>query len=142
MLECASLLIETPYSRETVWLLQPRPIDGVPERLDRSVVYIERNRERMAVLAAVGYRITRWITEARRSPVDHLGDERERRDGACADTGREQQIREVSGSGLAGGGQRTAQPSKHDVREADIVMRRHRQMRLRRESELGLRTIA
>ena len=67
---------------------------------DRLVVDLERNREGMAVLAAMGQREARGIAEAVGRAVHDLGDHRERADRARADAGREQQIGEVDRAAL------------------------------------------
>ncbi len=111
------------------------------QHADRLVVDAERHRKRVPVLAAMGKREAGWIGEAAGRAVDHLGDHCQRLHRALADARDEQQLGEILGRAVGGGGERAVQAAKHDVAGADVVMRRHDEMRQQRLVRGGRRRL-
>src|ERR1700730_4572622 len=95
VLQPSRLLIKLPQRKQRVRLIELRLVDRATEHVDGLVVDLERDRERMTVLAAVGEGKTRRIAKSARRAVYDFGDQGERPHRAGADAGREQQIRKI-----------------------------------------------
>ena len=83
----------------------------------------------MPVLAAVGERESPGIGEPAGGAVHDLGHHGQRTHGPRAHSGRQQQFGKILRSTVGRGGQIAVQPSRDDVFGANIVVRRHYEMR-------------
>src|ERR1700710_681818 len=79
-------------------------LDGTLQYPNGLVIDTRRNGERMSILATMGEGIASRITEAARSAMHDLGDERQRLHGAGANLGCQQQFSKVFRAVLRGGG--------------------------------------
>ncbi len=83
----------------------------------------------MPVLPAMRKRESRGISEAAGRPVHDLRHHGERADRAGAYARHEEEIGKIFGAALRCGGKRPMQPTENDVLGADVVMRRHGEVR-------------
>ena len=125
LLDAAGEGVEPGHAVELVGVSHLGRVEGLPEHRDGLVVDLQRHRERMAVLAAVREREAGRIVEARRRAVHHLGDERQRLQRARTELLEQQERGEVAQLALVREGEHGAEPSRLDVRGADVVPRRH-----------------
>jgi hypothetical protein len=107
---------------------EPGVLHRAPQHAERLVVDVEGHRERVAVLAAVRVGEPGGVLEPRRCAVHHLGHERERLHGARADSGHEQQLREIDRPAIGRGGERSRQALQQHVGDGDLVMGGQRQV--------------
>jgi hypothetical protein len=133
--ELAGLVVQPFDGRQLLLASQLGLAHGRLQHGDSLVVDAQRDREGVAVLAAVREGEASGVAEAAGRAVHHLGDHGQRAHGALAHAGHEQQRAEVRRPAIGGGGERAVQPAEHDVGRPDIVVRGHaqvRQQRLRR----------
>src|SRR5947209_7667996 len=132
LLQLPRLIVEPLERIELFALAELRFAHRRFEHTDRLVINLQRHRKRMAVLAAMRQRKTRWVGEAAGRAVHHLGDHRERAHRARADAGRQQELGEILRPAIRRGRKIAAQAAQVHVLRAHIMMRRHHQMRQQR----------
>ena len=140
LLQPSRLLIKLPQRKQRVRPVELCLVDRAPEHADGLVIDLERNRERVPVLAAVGEGKARRIAEPARRAVYDFGDQGQRPHRTGADAGREQQISKVGWSALGGGGKIAVQTPQLNILRPDVVMSGQgemRQCRLRRLLLIG-----
>jgi len=125
-------VVEPADRRHALVVAEPGRVDGAAHDRDRLIVHAQRHGEGMAVLAAVREREARRIGEAARRAVHDFGDGGERLDGARAEPGRHQQIREVDRRALGRRREGAAQSAQEHVRRPHVMMVRHQEMRQHR----------
>ena len=135
-LKPAGLIVQALDCRELLGLAKLGSLHGRFQYADGAIIDLQRDGIGMPILAAVGDRKSRRIAEAVRRAMDDLGNLGQRADGAGADAGHEQKLREIPRPAFGGGRQIAMEASGDDVLGPDIVMGRHDQMR---QHELGLR---
>ena len=96
--------------------------------LDRLVIDLERHRERMPVLAAMGEREARRIGETTGRAVHHFGHHRERSHRAGADAGNEKQFGEVGRPPIGRRREARVKAGAEHIARAHVVMRGHDEM--------------
>src|SRR5439155_17729159 len=116
------LVVETADGGELLVLAELRLLDRRLQHADRLVVDPGRDREGMAVLAAVGEREAGRVGEAAGGAVDHFGYHGERADGAGADAWDEEKVREVLWARIGSGGECAVEAAEDHVVGADVVM--------------------
>ena len=86
----------------------------------------------MPVLAAMGEREAGGIGEPARRAVQHLGDQRQRPDGARADAGHQKELGEIRRAARRRGCQVAVEAAHDHVAFANLVVSRHDEMRQER----------
>lgn len=107
---------------KAVVLAKLRPIDGRAQDSDGLVVDLCRHSEGLPVLAAMGEREARWITETAGRAMQYFRDHRQGPHRARADAGYEQQLGKVFWPPICRGSQCPMEASCHDVLGPDIVV--------------------
>ena len=131
-LELAGLVVEPPQCAKLLIAAQLRLLDGRLPHLDGLIENLERHRERMPVLAAVRKREPPGIAEPARGAVHDFGHHRQRADGPRAHARRQQQLGKIRRTPVGRRGQIPVQPVRDHVFGADVVVRRHHQVRQQR----------
>src|SRR5215831_6283720 len=131
-LEPSSLVVKPFQRAELLRLPQFCFPDRRFQHLDGLVVHAERHRKRMPVLAAVGDGEACRVGEAVRRTVYHLSYHGQRLHGPRSHAGNEEEFRKVPRAAICRRRQIAAQPTLEDIGWADVVMRRHGQVRQQR----------
>ena len=121
-LEPPRLVVKLLECKQRVVLAELCPLDCRPDYANGLVIDLERNRERVPVLAAMGERKTRRVAKAARRAVYDLGDESKRSHGSRADARRKQQIGKIGRAALRRGGEVAVQSPQMNVAGPDVVM--------------------
>src|ERR1043166_4223909 len=103
------LRVQAADRGELFVIAELRLADRALQHADRLVVDLERDREGVAVLAAVSEGEAGRVGEAARGGMDDFGDHGERTHRARADAGDEEQVGEVPRAGIGGGGERAVE---------------------------------
>ncbi len=133
----ACLLIEPPDRAEPFVIAEPGLSDRGLQHRNRLVIDLERDGVGVAVLAAMGEREARRIGKAAGRAMDDLGNHRQRPHRPRADARHHQQLGEVGWPTVRRGGERAVQSADDHILGADVVMRRHDEMRQHRRLGRG-----
>ena len=106
---------------------------------DRLVIDLERDREGMSVLAAMGERKASGIGESVRRAVNDFGHHRQRPHRPGADARHEQQFGKVGRPPIRGRREARVKARRQHVARADVMMSGHDEMRQRELARIGRR---
>lgn len=121
-LEPTRLLIKLSERKQGFVLAEFRLLNRRLEHANGLVIDLERNWERVPVLAAVGERKARRIAKAARRAVHDLGYHGKRAHGSRANARRQQQIGKIGRSALGRGGEVAVQPPQVNIAGPDVMM--------------------
>ena len=121
--------IESSECPEFLLASEFRTLDRRFQDPNRLIIDLERHRVGMAVLAAVREREAGGVFKAIGRSVYDFGHHRKRAHGACADPGRQQQIRIINRAKLGGGRKSAVEAAGEHVLWSHIMVRRHDEMR-------------
>ena len=127
----SGLVVEPLDRSEDVVPPEPGLLHRRLHDLDRLVIDPERDREGMAVLAAMGERKARRIGETVRRAVNDFGHHRQRAHRPRADARHEQQFGKVGWSPIRGRREARVKARRQYIARADVMMSGHDEMRQR-----------
>jgi hypothetical protein len=128
-LQAARLFVEPTHSLEAFVVAELSAGERRPEDRNCGVVDFRWHRIGMPIFAAMSQRKTCRIGKATGRTVNHLGNHRERTDGASTETWYEEQFRKVVRTDFGRRGEGTMEAPNHNISCPRIMMGWHDEMR-------------